>query len=131
MTPGARLTYTLDFGSLGPDPVPQGEVWDGLPGWVDYITSTGGTYSETAHAVAWELSDLISGFVGSATIVVQVSEPITAGAEVCNYAQFLAVDGDAPPDPNPDNNDDTACTTIETLQTFYYVYLPIVVKSTP
>jgi subtilisin family serine protease len=127
-TPGAYLTYTLDFGSFGPDVVPWGEVEDGLPNGVEYITSTGGTYQEAEHAVTWQWYDVISGFADSATIVVQVSATITVGMQVCNHAHFVALGDAAPLDPNPDNDNTTACTTIEAMQTAHHVYLPLIVK---
>ncbi len=130
-TVGAYLTYTLAFGSLGPDMVSRAEVWDGLPAEVEYITGSGGTYSDTAHAVIWQLTDVVSGFVGGGTLVVQVTRAITDGRPVCNVARFLAAGEAAPEDPDPTNNAYTVCTTIELPPVFRYVYLPLVIKGAP
>lgn len=133
-TLGAYLTYTLDFGSRGPDSVSLAELWDGLPDEVEYITSTGGTYSQTAHAVTWQVTNLVSGFVGSTTLVVQVTGVFTDGRQVCNEARFLAAGEAAPQDPDPTNNVYTVCTTIAVPPPpirYHYVYLPLVVKGAP
>ncbi len=131
VTSGAYLTYTLSFGSFGPEVVPQAEVWDSLPGGVEYVTSSGGTYSETAHAVIWPVTGVVSGFVGGGTIVVQVAEVLTDAWQICNLAHFQAVGPGAPDDPAPLNNTYTACTTVELPVVLRYVYLPVVVKEVP
>ena len=129
-TAGNYLTYTLSFGSLGPDRVSRAEVWDGLPAGVEYITSSGGLYSQTAHAVTWQLTGLISGFVGNERIVVQVSEEMSS-SQVCNTAHVRAIGQDAPEDPDPANDTVTLCTTIEWPGVSHFIYLPLVVKETP
>jgi subtilisin family serine protease len=127
--PGDYLTYTLVFGSLGPDVVPWGEVYDPLPEGVVYITSTGESFYEPSeHAVMWELFDVPAGFVDTQTLVVQVSSTVTVGLELCNQAGFNAINEGAPADPDPGNNMAWACTTVEAPPPYHYIYLPLVVK---
>jgi uncharacterized repeat protein (TIGR01451 family) len=126
-TPGAYLTYTLSFGSTGPQLVPQAEVWDALPQGLTYVTSTG-TYSPAAHAVGWQWADVSAGFSMTVELVVQVSPTITVGQEVCNEAQFVALGEPPVSDPEGGNNLDTACTYIG-HQPSYRIYLPLVSKS--
>jgi subtilisin family serine protease len=128
--PGDYLTYTLSFGSLGPDEVPWGEVYDPLPEGVVYITSTGeSVYDPGEHAVMWELFNLPADFASTESLVVQVSSTVTVGLELCNHAGFNAINEGAPLDPKPGNNDASACTTVEAPPSpYHYVYLPLVVK---
>ena len=129
-TPGAFLTYTLSFGSLGPDAVPWGEVYDPLPAWVSYVSSTGdSSYEPSEHAVMWQWYGVPAGFASTQTLVVQVSSTVTVGLELCNHAGFNAINEGAPVDPDGGNNNAWACTTVEAPpQPYHYVYLPLVVK---
>jgi subtilisin family serine protease len=122
VTQGANLTYTLDFGSYGPDPVPAAQIWDPLSPWVTYVS--GGTYSETLHAVYWDLTGIEPGFSDTVDLVVEVSGVYTAGVDICNEADLQA--GAGVVDPDPENNWDSACTLVESGAT--YVFLPIVIK---
>jgi len=124
--PGELLTYTIDFGSYGPDTLPWGEVRDKLNPWVDYVSSPGGTYDPVDHYVVWNLYDLEAGFAGTATLVVQVTDTVELGWDICNFVRFFPLGVDAPQDPYMADNHGTVCTTIGTGQ--HYVYLPIVVK---
>jgi subtilisin family serine protease len=122
--PGAQLTYTLEFGSDGPDQVPAAQIWDPLSPQVSYVS--GGTYSETLHAVYWELSDLDPGVPPPEELVVQVSDVVTVGHEICNLATIGAIGSDAPDDPNTANNESEACTTV--VSAGVEVYLPVILK---
>jgi subtilisin family serine protease len=129
--PGALLTYTLSFGSLGPDEVPWGKVHDPLPAWAEYVTSTGGFYEPSEHAVTWEWFNMPTGFASTETLTVKVSSTVTVGLELCNQAAVYAINEGAPTDPNPDDNTAMACTTVEPVSISHYVYLPIVVRNEP
>ena len=95
--PGATLTYTLSFGSFGPDEIPWGEARDPLPAWLEYVSSTGGGFYEPSeHAVMWELFNVPAGFASTETLVVQVSATVTIGLELCNHASFNAINEGAP-----------------------------------
>jgi subtilisin family serine protease len=123
---GTYLTYTLSFGSTGPDVTPDARAQDQLPGDVVYISSTGGTYSPTLRAVAWEWTDMVSGFADTAAVQVWVSPLANSGEWLCNSAGFLAYGDAAPYDPQPGNNAGDACTLIEKGKVS--LYLPISVR---
>jgi hypothetical protein len=128
-TAGAYLTYTLDFGSLGPDIAPFGEAALGLSPWVEYVRSSEGSYDEVERWWTWGHFDVASGYTGTATVVVQVTETVPVGEEVCSIGGFQALGEGAPQDPDAENNTFQVCTAIE--GGLHYVYLPIVVKVTP
>ena len=123
--PGDLIAYTVSYGSEGPDTALSGEIVDTLPASVTWIS--GGTYDPMFHNVTWQLTDLVSGSLGSETLVVQLSDTFT-GTQICNSAT-IAITGLNPPiDLNPDNDTAMACTTMgQTLR----VFLPLVMKSYP
>jgi hypothetical protein len=120
--PGAQLTYRLGFGSHGPDPVPAAQIWDQLSPWVTYVS--GGTYSETLHAVYWGLSHVDPGFSDTIELVVQVSEVVTVGQDICNLVTLETAGGIS--DPDPVNNQGMACTLVGSRTA--HIFLPILVK---
>jgi hypothetical protein len=124
--PGDLLTYTIDFGSYGPDTLPWGEIRDSLDVWVDYVSSSSGDYNRLDHDVVWNVYDLEEGFAGTATLVVRVTDTVEIGWDICNAVQFYPLGVDAPQDPYMADNDATVCTAIGAGQR--HVYLPIVVK---
>jgi hypothetical protein len=123
---GAYLTYTLDFGSLGPDVAPYGEAALGLSPWVEYVRSSGGSYDEVERWWTWGHFDVASGYAGTASVVVQVTETVPVGEEVCSIGGFQALGEEAPQDPDAGNNTFEVCTVVE--GGLHYVYLPVVVK---
>jgi subtilisin family serine protease len=125
-TAGAYLTYTLDFGSLGPDVAPLGEAALGLAPWVDYVSSSGGSYDEVERWWRWAITDVASGYSGTAAVVVQVTGTVPVGEEVCSLGGFQAQGEGAPQDPDPENNTFEVCTVLE--GGLHNVYLPMVVK---
>lgn len=127
VAPGHVLTYTLAFGSNGPDPVPSSEIRDLLPPEVTWIS--GGSYDPGTHSASWSWFDLLPGYPATVTLVVQVAPDITA-TEMCNSAGVQAVWASAPLDPTPGNNTGSVCTTISAAAP-YSVFLPIVVKQGP
>jgi subtilisin family serine protease len=128
-TAGAYLTYTLGFGSLGPDVAPYGEAALELSPWVEYVSSSGGSYDEVEGWWTWAISDVASGYSGTATVVVQVTETVPVGEEVCSGGGFQAQGAGAPQDPDPENNTFDVCTVLE--GGFHHIYLPLVAKDTP
>jgi hypothetical protein len=126
-TAGAHLTYTLDYGSLGPDVAPLGEAALGLSPWVEHVSSSGGSYDGVERWWTWAITDVVSGYTGTATVVVWVTETVPVGEEVCSFGGFQALGEGAPQDPDTENNTFQVCTVIE--GGFHYVYLPVVVKA--
>jgi subtilisin family serine protease len=122
---GGRLTYTLTFGSNGPDMVPSSLVTDLLPVEVTWIS--GGDYDPGTHSVSVHWFDVLPGYQATLDVVVRLSPDVTA-TEVCNTAGFEAIWASAPLDPDAANNTGTACTAIVPA---HLVYLPIVLKNTP
>jgi subtilisin family serine protease len=125
-TAGAYLTYTLDLGSLGPDVAPYGEAALGLSPWVEYVSSSGGSYDEVEGWWTWGIPDVASGYSGTAMVVVQVTETVPVGEEVCSSGGFQADGAGAPLDPDEGNNTFEVCTVVEAR--LHLVYLPVVVK---
>ncbi|MBN1137389.1 MAG: S8 family serine peptidase [Anaerolineae bacterium] len=123
--PGDMLTYTLSFGSNGPDEVASGRVYDALPAEVTWIS--GGTYDPGMHGISLDWFNALPGYSATLEVVVQLSPDVTA-TEVCNTAGIEATCVDAPLDPAAENNTDTACTATGPT---YRVYLPIVLKNAP
>ena len=123
--PGSVLTYTLSFGSNGPDAAPSSQVSDTLPAEATWIS--GGTYDPGTHTVSVTWFDVGPGESATLEVVVRLAPEVTA-TQVCNAARFQALWDSAPLDPNPENNEGSACTSTGPL---YYVYLPVVVKNAP
>lgn len=128
--PGGLVTYTLSFGSDGPDTVPWAEVWDPLLESMEYVTSTSpGFYEASEHSVMWHYFDVPAGFTRTATLVVRLTDTVTVGAVLQNHAAFQAVGDGAPQDPDGANNTADAYTTVEAG--LMRVYLPIVMRNLP
>jgi hypothetical protein len=130
-TAGALLTYTLDYGSLGPDTAPYTEVGIGLSPWVEYVSSSGGSYDDVEHWWTWGHFDTTSGFSNTATVVVRVTDTITPGETISSNGGYQAFGDNAPTDPDESNNFFEIPTFIELEEVYYHIYLPIVVRGAP
>jgi hypothetical protein len=125
-TAGAYLTYTLDFGSLGPEVAPYGEAALELSPWVEYVSSSEGSYDEVEGWWTWGIPDVASGYSGTAMVVVQLTDTVPLGEEVCSSGGFQAQGEGTPQDPDLGNNTFEVCTVVE--GSLHHIYLPVVVK---
>ncbi len=111
---GEDLTYTIVVTNNGPDAT-NGDVivTDTLPAGVDFIsvdTTQGSCTFTPPDSIECNLGILDPGQVVTITVVVRPTDDV-AGEIIRNCAQAV-VGGDDPNDPNPENNESCADTTV-------------------
>src|SRR5262249_32250829 len=105
VTAGQQFTYTLTVRDGGPGPVSTISVTDTLPDGETFVSASGCTNS--SGTVTCVIGSLKSG--KSLTDTITVTAPGTAGT-ITNTATV------SPTDANPQNNTDSATTTVQTGQ---------------
>lgn len=120
---GDTIIYTIPVTNNGPSDATSVRLTDTLPTGVTYVSHSAspGTYATTDGL--WEIGDdLPAGAVATLTITATVDSG-TSGTTITNTANGLTADQ---PDPNPDNNEDSA--TINPTSV-HCLYLPIIYRN--
>lgn len=100
---GDTLTYTINYGNLGPDAAEDVMLTDLLPSGVTYISAQPIPLT-TSPAYTWNFGTLAPLATGSITITGIVNNTVTAGDVLTNVAEITTTSIDI----DPTNNIDTA-----------------------
>jgi uncharacterized repeat protein (TIGR01451 family) len=107
---GGEVAFTLVINNRGPSTATGVQVNDPLPAGLSLRSATPsqGSCSDAGGSVSCALGSMAAGASAQVTILAGVSPELAAGATITNSA---AVTGNEP-DPEPEDNDDTAKTTV-------------------
>jgi uncharacterized repeat protein (TIGR01451 family) len=114
---GDQITYTLEYGNLGPAPALTTTITDTLPAGVEFVSASNPACVESENVVTCDLNDLPAGGSGLIEIVVLA----VSGGEAVNQAAI----GSLSPDPDEANNTASTETVIEQIT---YLFLPLAVR---
>ena len=86
---GQQITYTLDYGNLGPAPSEQAMITDKLPTGVTFVSATGrDSYNSSTRTVTWNIGTVPVLADGSVQLTVRVSPGTATGSVLTNQAEF-------------------------------------------
>jgi uncharacterized repeat protein (TIGR01451 family)/fimbrial isopeptide formation D2 family protein/uncharacterized repeat protein (TIGR02543 family) len=82
VSPGETMDYGIQYSNRGGTPAQDVTIVDHLPSQVDYVSSTGGTYSSATHTVSWNLGTLNPYQGGILVITVCVHSGLANGTQL-------------------------------------------------
>ncbi|MBA2639071.1 MAG: M36 family metallopeptidase [Nocardioidaceae bacterium] len=86
---GQQITYTLDYGNLGPAPSEQAKITDPLPKGVTFVSATGpDSYNSSTRTVTWNIGTVPVLADGTVQLTVRVGSGVATGAVLTNTAEF-------------------------------------------
>ncbi|MFC1799520.1 T9SS type A sorting domain-containing protein [Candidatus Eisenbacteria bacterium] len=89
--PGDQVVYNLVYENSNLFAVDDVAIVDNLPNNVNHISSTGGTYDEGTHSVAWDLGTVSSYAVDSVQITVEMKVDAPQGSFVNNTCSITGL----------------------------------------
>lgn len=111
LTVGGALTFTIEVRNVGDQGAAGVTVVDTLPAGLIFVdASHGGVHDD--GTVTWDLPDeLPAGESQTLTLEVRAANPLPTGTTSLTNTVTVSDDGNNGPDPNPDDNTDTARVT--------------------
>ena len=107
-----EVTYTISVENLGPFDTTGVTVLEPLTNGITYVSHSASQGSYSTNSGVWTIGSMTTGAVVTLSITVEIDEG-TIGTSITNLAQIT---GNDLPDPNPDNNEDTAILSVSGLQ---------------
>ena len=98
---GDKVTYTITVVNSGNSAGTSIVVTDKVPGELDNIVVSGGSYDAGSGTATWTLPTLAAGAQQTVQLSALVKKPLDKGTHVCNQANIVAKENATPSPTNP------------------------------
>ncbi len=122
--PAGSLIYTIRVENTGSQGATGVSIVDILPSNTTFVSASNGGYQSAPGIVTWPAFALNVGEQAVRTLTVRTASGLPEGYVLTNTAA-VSDDGTNGEDPTPDDNTDTASTTIK----WPFIYLPLVLQN--